>query len=74
MMDRILLASHKHPVNVETLERTAEFLKADPHSFKHRNTISALCLALSILTGLVNFFLVIIIFASGMNPYLLSER
>lgn len=30
MMDRILLGSHKHPVNVETaLERTAVSLRAD---------------------------------------------
>lgn len=40
MMDRILLGSHKHPVNVETLlERTAEFLRAGPPPyFKQRNS------------------------------------
>lgn len=71
-MDRILLGSHKHPVNVETLlERPAEFLRADPPSVKHRNAPfpqeyrNRTCKFI---------FLVIIIFASGMNPYLLSER
>lgn len=57
MMDRILLGSHKHPVNVETLlERTAEFLRADPPMFQTQKlTISAVCLAPSIITGPVNF-------------------
>lgn len=72
-MDRILLGSHKHPVNVETLlERTAEFLRADPPSFNH-NFRSLLSPEHRNRTW--NFFcLAIIIFASGMNPYLLSER
>lgn len=58
MMDRILLGSHKHPVNVETLlERTAEFLRAGPSMFQtEKLTISAVCLAPSIVTGPVKFF------------------
>lgn len=74
VMDRILLGSHKHPVSVEMLlARTAEFPRADPPVSNTNSSFPLFAQPPASQQHLEGFF-IIIIFASGMNPCLLSER